>query len=134
MAVLMFTTSVGVAFDLHFCKGELQDISFFKKAKNCHEKSLAKHNPPCEKHATLKGFDQKNDCCNNQAYHFQMDTDFSLPSVIDFDFHKSLYAFHFVLPELPEASSSIYKDNFYKNYKPPSLKKDHIVLLQSFLL
>ena len=37
MAFLMFFTSAGFTMDMHYCGGELKSVSFFGKAKTCHD-------------------------------------------------------------------------------------------------
>lgn len=48
MAILLLTSSVSFAVDMHFCKGELKSISFWGKAPSCHEQAAAylNYKPP----------------------------------------------------------------------------------------
>ncbi len=134
MAILMFTTSAGLAIDMHYCKGDLQSVSFFSKAKSCHEKAKTSHCHKAKKACHSKNKEhlaEDDNCCDNQSYVFQLDTDYEIfvdsSSENKVDFHKN------DAPISLLDHKSFYAKN-YKNYKPPSLDRDHIVLIQSFLL
>ncbi len=135
MAILIFSSSVGVALDIHYCKDEIKSLGFFHSAKDCYQ--LAGFETP-EKHHDQKtnseAFFKQKDCCSNESVLFQLDTDFSLPTLFDFNFDQDFYVFH--QPSFNSADEPVdfYSPNNYKNYKPPLLEKDHIVLIQSFLL
>jgi hypothetical protein len=138
MALLMLISSAGVAMDFHFCQGDLQNISFFKKAKSCHEVTKKTH---CEKMAkkachdeTEENLDHPKNCCDSKALVIQFDSDFAVPSLIDFDFDRSYLALDIQHFNIEELEIECYQAKDYKNYKPPSRDIDHIVSFQSFLI
>ena len=70
MAFLMFFSSVGFAMDMHYCGGKIKSISFFGKAKNCHEMVGESDTPikNCPHHKKMMAdekscFEDKN-CCS----------------------------------------------------------------------
>ena len=140
MAILMFFTSAGLAVDFHYCQGSLQNISFFKKAKNCHDQVATHH---CEKMAKKACHNSPSDdslaelkknCCDNEAFFFQLDSDFGIPSFIDYSHQLSWYAVQEVNLTYTFVDHSYYQPKDYKYYKPPTVESDHIVLFQSFLI
>ena len=73
MALLMFTSSTGLSFDLHYCQGQLQNVSIFGEAKSCHEKAKEVKSSHCKKKQTAchKNTDttkscEENNCCQNE--------------------------------------------------------------------
>lgn len=125
--------------DFHYCQGELQNISFFKKAKNCHEKVTAHHcqkvKKACHKSPKEDGIAKKNkNCCDNEAFFFQLESDYGIHSIVDAESNDNL--FEILDPSLSEETilHSFYNPKDYKYYKPPSLARDHIVLFQSYLI
>ncbi len=82
---LIYITTVGFAVDFHYCTGQLKSISFFGKARSCHEAAK-----PClfhkkQKEETPEPTQEKFDCCSNEFQFFQCDQDVQLESVIPFE-------------------------------------------------
>ena len=137
LALLMFTSSVGFAVDIHYCQGHVKSLSFFGNAKNCHEmsamancphhKMMTKAKPGCAE-------DDKN-CCDNKTLHFQSDQDQQIQAI---DVLKDVQLKQFVLAFV----SSFFLDNLisesdlpsFTKYRPPLISRDIPVLNQSFLL
>ncbi len=135
----MFSTSAGIAVDFHYCQGSLQNISFFKPSKNCHEKTNHSHSEKVKKscHSSAENnisSDSKDKCCDDQAYFFQLDTDYGLPSFVDFEYNKTLLAFVTEIPVFEINSYTFYNAKDYAHYKPPLSSRDHIILFQTFLI
>lgn len=133
--MVVFSSSIGVALDFHYCKEEIKSFGIFHSAKDCYE--LAGYNTPekhQENHQNNNTFLKQKDCCNNETVLYQLDTEFSLPSLFDLNFDQEFYVFHHPSFDLEDDLISFYSPNQYKHYKPPLLEKDHIVFIQSFLL
>ena len=76
LACLILLSSTGVVFSKHYCRGSLQTVAVFTKAKSCHDvqrNSCPMHagNPKVTKH-------QDNNCCDNQVAFLKSDIDQTL--------------------------------------------------------
>ncbi len=136
MALLMLLSSTGFFMDAHYCEDQLQGISFFGKAKSCHDKQEI---PPC--HKTKKtcqhqkdGITDKDNCCHNERIviekseldatyqHIASVQDIQLDFVVAF-----VMVYHFT------HSGESY-DQSLKNYKPSLPDRDFQLLYQSYLI
>ena len=138
LALLMFTTSVGFAVDMHYCQGQLKSVSFFGKAKNCHEMSSGDSMKNCPHHKKMMKQNSnssidKNDCCDNKTMHFQSDQD-QVFQTLDFT-NKQAQQFILAYVAVFFNSRLIETDTpTFAKYKPPLVLRDIPVLVQSFLL
>ena len=135
MALVMFTTSVNYAIDMHYCQGKLKSVSFFGKAKNCHEMATS---TSCPHHQKMKvesacSVDKK-DCCSNKTVYFQADQD-QLTSSSDFAMNLELQQFVIAFVKVFFQNTFIEKNNLkYTHHSPPFLSMDTYALFQVFLL
>lgn len=140
----MFFTSVGFAMDMHFCQGNLKSVSFFGKAKTCHDMAGENETPmkDCPHHkkmmAEKKGCSEDKDCCSNKTIQLQSDQDQKVQTN-DFVVNKQLKQLkQFVIAYV----AVFFADNFdlqreaanFAHYKPPLIQRDIPVLNQTFLL
>lgn len=139
LALLMFTTSVGFAVDMHYCQGQLKSVSFFGKAKSCHEMADAASRKNCTLHKKMKEQNKgcsidKNGCCENETQYFHSDQDQKTQG-FDITLSKQLqqfvvaYTFVFIV-HTPANTNNL----TFSFYKPPLIERDIPVLIQSFLL
>lgn len=133
-AILVFVTSVGVSVDMHFCQDKLKSYSFFGKAKNCHELAAqpvgCKHHPKLPQQHRIK----KKACCSNKSVVYQLDQDKQILDVDIIDIAKEqLFVYCRGSKVLWEVQENLSLDKFLY-YKPPLLRKNIPVLIQSFLL
>lgn len=138
MAFLMFFTSAGFAMDMHFCQGKLKSVSFFGKAKNCHEMTDSPMmNCPYHKKmmAEKKGCSEDKNCCSNKTVHFQSDQD---QQVQNFDFVVCKQLQQFVIAYIAVCIANDFNIGHeaipFVHYKPPLIQRDIPTLNQSFLL
>lgn len=141
LALLMFTTSVGLAVDMHYCGGQLKTISLFGKARTCYPvKKVKASRSDCPMHHQLKNNEQgcmvdKPDCCQNKSLHIQLDQDQNIkvegPAI-----SKPLP--HFVATLIVTFLKDLNNDDqpkpVFAHYRPPLIPRDIPVLIQSFLL
>lgn len=141
MAFLMFFTSAGFTMDMHYCGGELKSVSFFGKAKTCHDMAGENETPmkDCPHHkkmmAEKKGCSEDKDCCSNKTVQLQSDQD---QKVQTNDFVVSKQLKQFVIAYV----AVFFADDFdlqreattFAHYKPPLIQRDIPVLNQTFLL
>jgi len=130
MALLILITSVGFSLDIHYCNGQLKSVSFFGKAKSCHDNSVQKS---CSHHKELQ---KDNDCCENRTFVFQSDLDKDLDSkVFTLPVTKELSSFivAFTIVSLnlyPKFETNII-ESYYSN---PIIHRDIYVLFETFLI
>lgn len=141
LALMMFTTSVGLAVDMHYCGGQLKTTSFFGKAKACHDMGDAETSSrlTCPLHQILqnehKGYViDKPDCCQNKSLHIQLDQDQNI-QVEGLTISKPLQQLisAIVVTFFTDLRSDQPKP-VYAHYRPPLIPRDIPVLVQSFLL
>ena len=140
MAFLMLFTSTGYAMDMHICQGEVEFISFFGKAKSCHDaqnnphkKMEGCHNEKMTCHDT-SDIEAEDNCCHNETIVVQGD-DYSkvTPSIssdLNIHFFSTFVAVYFLKLAIPSEDLAI---TSYTPEPPPPLG-DIQVLHQSFLL
>ncbi|MEQ8706006.1 MAG: hypothetical protein RIC19_18900 [Phaeodactylibacter sp.] len=138
MAVLLLTSSVSFAVDMHFCKGELKSISFWGKAPSCHEQATAKITcPHHQKMMADKGEAalKKSNCCDNHTVQVEAEHERQTQTSGELELKPSsqqfllAYTCAFLLPQ-----PAILSSTRYQHYKPPLIYTDIPVLTQSFLL
>lgn len=140
LAFLMLFTSVGFAVDMHYCQGKLKSVSFFGKAKTCHEMSDTASMKNCPHHQKIMEQKEgcsidKKDCCSNKTVYFQSDQDQQVQTS-DFVVSKQLqqfviaYVAAFFTNDFSIESDAV----SFVLYKPPLISRDIYVLVQSFLL
>jgi hypothetical protein len=141
MAFLMFFTSAGLAIDMHYCGGELKSISFFGKAKTCHDMAGENEAPMknCPHHkkmmAEKTSCSEDKDCCSNKTVLLQSDQDQKIQTtdfVISKEFKQFLIAYVLVFC-MNDFDFKRESANF-AHYKPPLIQRDISVLNQVFLL
>lgn len=141
LAGLMFITSAGFTMDMHYCSGDLKSVSFFGKAKTCHEmtgevgslqKSCPRHNKMMEGN---EGCSEDKDCCSNKSVQLLSDQDQRVQT-IDVVFTKQLKQFVIVhaMGLFAEDLNLNRNSPSYTHYKPPLIQRDIPVLNQTFLL
>lgn len=139
LALLIFTTSVGFAVDIHYCQGELKTVSFFGKAKSCHNMANATPMKNCPQHQKMLKQSENcsvdtQDCCGNKTLHFQSDQDKVLQTV-DFTLNKQLQQFVATYVVVFFSINSFKKVSTpFIFYKVPLIIRDIPVFFQSFLL
>ncbi len=138
MAFLMFFTSVGFVMDMHFCQGKLKSVSFFGKAKTCHDMAdNTMKNCPHHKKMTAEKKDCSEDknCCSSKTVQLQSDQDQKVQTN-DFVVNKQLK--QFVIASVAvffAADFDLQREaTTFAHYKPPLIQRDIPVLNQTFLL
>lgn len=135
MAVLVLLTSIGLNIDMHFCGGQLKNISFTGKAESCHKNSMT----DCPFHKKMmaeNGADNftSKSCCSNQTAYFQADLieDIKpLDVVVTPQLQQFVTAFVLVFLQ-----NQVVETNpiTFTAYSPPDISRDIPVLIQSFLI
>lgn len=140
MALVMFTSSVNLAVDMHFCQGNLKSVSIFGKAKTCHEIATSASSKKCPNHQLVASekegcsIDQK-DCCSNRTVLLESDQNQDVQTddlVISEQLQQFVIAYVavFFTNNLSIKSGNV----AFAYYKSPFIPRDIYVLDQSFLL
>lgn len=135
LAFQVLLSSMSFNIGLHFCEEELQSLALFDKATPCSH-ALADHDdePACPFHKNISQEKEEN-CCDDQQVvvegqeHETIVSFFSVDLSPDFNFVAA-----FIL-SLSDRILSIHTTlKKYHNYKPPLIRIDIPVLIQSFLI
>ena len=149
----MFTSSVSFSIDMHYCLDELKSISFFGKAKSCHEKAaITPKNKGCKHHQKKKvttkacaahqqksqtskpcAMDEKN-CCENKTLHFQADFDEQVQPLSFINTELQQFVAAFVTTFVVNDCSIESETTSFIDYQSPLIARDIHVLIESFLL
>ena len=76
-SLIYFTLTIGISFNVHYCKGEVKSISVFEKDTDC-----------CCNDENAIMCSMKNNCCNDEEYLFQFYSDNQLASINSFSFDQ----------------------------------------------
>jgi len=119
LSFILVISTTGFTINKHFCGGHLVATQFFSTE---------------EPESCCDGMDMPAGCCHNESEYYQLDENFNLAKVSFETASNFVFTFikHIVLNDL-FASTDTYKVK-YLHYKPPLLKPDIPVLIQSFLL
>ena len=139
LAFLMFSTSVGFAVDMHYCQGKLKSVSFFGKAKTCHDMTDVTQMNNCPHHKKVMkqiencSKEDKKDCCDNKTVHIHSDQDQAIQTL---DFTNKQIPQFVIAYVVAFFNINLINSNIpsFSIYKPPIVPKDIPVLIQSFLL
>ena len=133
LSFLMFFTSIGYSMDIHYCKGEVEDVSFFGEVTSCEmqteESTSLKEcchasdvrESQCKNHSIGDGI-QKEDCCKDEVLVLSVE-DFSVARSIEASIHKLLIfpiSFLYALA-LSERVDVLHEDDstyYYRSYFP----------------
>jgi len=134
LALLMFTTSVGIPMDMHYCGGQLKSVAFFGKARRCSElavpaKGCQFHQVPSQAEPTLA----RKKCCTDKTAFLELDQNKEISPVPQLSAPQQLLLTAYVLVNWwsPTAASN---EVAFHRYKPPLPPRDIPVWVQSFRL
>ena len=140
MALLMFSSSIGISMDMHFCGNELQSVSLYGEAEACEmmkPKQEKKSNLSCcegpkkeLKSCQSEGISKSN-CCHNESISMSNGGAFEVDDISIEQFKQIITAVIIFLPNFNIFSVTTEKVN-YSHYNPPTIKKDISILLQVF--
>jgi len=136
MAFVMFTTTVNLAIDMHYCQGQFKSMSFFGKAETCHEK-VAPKMANCPHHQKMMTDSEgcsieRKGCCDSKSIHIQSDND-QLNATSEIPANQELQQFFIAFVEVFFKNIVIKKSSpAYIHYQSPVLIKDTYVLFETF--
>ncbi len=128
MACLVLLSTTGFSMNLHFCGGQMQDVSFFGDEVECSMMQKVQDKPSCPMHA-MKAMD----CCKDQDLNIDSKSPETL-FVKNLELHNSLSLA--VLPVEQEMLSPVLTRSIIPllPYRPPPADREIIILVQSFLI
>lgn len=148
LSLLMLMTSLTLLIDKHYCKGELQSVSFLNKAKSCHSEpskigqeevhkmTACPHHQKTATSSTAQNNHDLNEegCCQNKTTIIQADNDLAksdLPLPIFQQFQPFVIAYLLVFHTKTTADRASLRDMAYQS---PIFSRDIYVLSEAFLL
>ncbi len=115
LSLLLFISTTGVSFSMHYCKGKLVSASIITKAKTC-----------------CNGVGK---CCENKVIHYELENDYLEPLIVSNSKATSLYillpilfAINFSIEDKIEPKFTIFEDS-----SPPPLLLTRLALLQTYI-
>ena len=124
LAALVFIASSFVIVDTHFCCGKTVDISIFGKADVCDMDMLS-----CKFENTSTVL-TKDSCCYNSR-EFKSGANFKAKNLISVNFQQFEFIPIFQYPTF-NFSKVVAKNINFKNYSPPLITRDILVMVQCF--
>ena len=142
MAFLIFSTSIGFSLDAHFCKNQLESISFFGNVEACEmmqEKQEVnegcsfceapkKEVKSCDNQEVANG-----NCCHNETFAVGNNGDLEKSTFSFEQFQQITTAVIVLLPNI-NLFKPLSKQPNYAYYNPPPIVNDIFVLHQVFLI
>jgi hypothetical protein len=145
--VILFS-SFGFTINVHYCKGEIKNVSFFVEAEACDMASMSNqidaNLPPCHQkklNELKKKIEDSNNkdghiestCCHNQTFVFESNQEIEQNDVQLTALDVQLVMIAWLLCDYSfftkNTSAPVYSD-----YDPPLIRQDFSVLFQSFLI
>lgn len=136
LAFQVLLSSLSFNIGMHFCGESLKSFSLYDKAEPCEHSPLAEYHSgmkDCPIHSQQKK-SEKDDCCNDKQVKVEgqdMDTTISSFS-LDFTPHFEFIA-AYAVSLLNLFQEETYSSKFL-NYKPPQMRTDIPLLIQTFLI
>lgn len=133
LALLVLVSSTGFSVGMHFCAGEIRDLSFYGEASECLMEQKREALPPC--HASVKETAPQGSCCeDHQLVVERLDIAtntkaLALSKTLDLKF---IAAVKVVILRLFAAQEGV--KPAYALYTSPPIARDIPVLVQSFLI
>jgi hypothetical protein len=136
LALLMFTTSVGIPMDMHFCGGQLKSVAFFGKAKRCYE--LAVPTKGCQRHQAQAQAQPgptlaRKKCCEDKTAFLELDQNQEISPAAQLSVSQQLLLTAYLTVNLLSPTTASNEVPFH-HYKPPLPPRDIPVWVQSFRL
>jgi hypothetical protein len=128
LAVLVLVSSSFISVDTHYCCGKIVDSSIFGKADVCEMDMVS-----CKTENTT-GTILKDNCCYNSTVH-KLGQVFEKYNLINVNLKQFNFKPHFYFTTIsnlfiePKINS-----NYFKDYSPPLVTKNILVLVQRFLI
>lgn len=126
MAFVVLLTTMSFTIDMHYCGDTMVDFSFVQKVESC---GMEKVQPPqpCENSVSEKS------CCSDEQLMVDGQNDLKTSfDTLTFGQQTFIASFFYSYINLFEASDD--KIVPFKNYHPPFLERDVLVLNQVFLI
>lgn len=119
---------------MHFCGGELKSTALFSKAKPCAHATNGKEEvPSC--HSSKSENDDSEGCCDDCEFSMEA---LDITTTVDQYWSGFTSVFQRAIPSVVDMGAWRERgpadDLAYLHYKPPLLKLDIPVLIQSFLI
>lgn len=120
MAFVVLLSTVSFTIEKHYCGDVLIDISVFKNAANCGMESAE----------TL----QEKSCCKDEINVIEGQDELKASSFVDIDFKVSQLLFALTSTTINLSDFDLKHNNSFKEYPPPNLVYDILLMKQVLLI
>ena len=127
LALFVLASSISHSMSFHICGGEIQNVAFFGKAESCND-----HDNACDhgEKANHASFNHKG-CCEDGTLSINSDK-YKATEKLTVEGPQFVY-----LPQVSvalDANPCESQFSYFSLYKPPLIKRDITILVQSFLI
>lgn len=134
LAFQVLLSSMSFNLGMHFCGGDLQSISLFGEATPC-DHAVKKESNSCPFHSNMKEPNKKKGCCDDKELKIEGQEHETIVSTSSFDLSPDfeIDPIQFI-GFVQSCSDEMVFFSKYLNYKPPLIRQNIPVLIQSFLI
>lgn len=135
LAFQVLLSSLSFNIGMHFCGDQLQSLALFEKAQPCeHAKPNQPESSSCPFHKTAAN-DEKKGCCGDKSIKIEGQEHESIISTVSFDFTPQI---HFLAAYIYTPVENPFYEGLhspqYHHYKPPLIRQNIPILIQTFLI
>jgi len=125
LSLVVLFSSMSFTIDTHYCGGNLVDISYFGEADNCGVEEMQMDSDVTK----IK----KNKCCKDEITIVESST-FNKEELITIQINDIEFVFAFAYSYINSNQNILLENEYYKDFSPPGIDQDILVLHQSFLI
>ena len=122
LAFLVLFSTFSFTVEKHYCGDFLVDVSFTGDAENC------------GMDLELKSSKKKENCCKDEIQKIEGQDELQNNKVENITFENQQFLTAFVVSYNDLFVENTSRNNFYKDFSPPDILKDYLVLYQTFLI
>lgn len=125
LSFIVLLSSMSFTIDKHYCGGELIDVSYFGEADGCN----MEHSEAVTSYQTVK----ENSCCVDEIQIIESTT-FDKEKLTKVTQKNIEFAFIYAYSYIDIFNEVLLDKEWYKDFSPPDIEEDKLVLFQSFLI
>mgnify|MGYP000960796186 CR=1 FL=1 len=135
LSSIILIGTMNLQFGVHYCNGEVQSVALFGEAEACAHKRMAERKAGCPFCKSIEKEKDAEGCCSDKEVLVEGVDIFDVQDseCVEFtSFNQFLLFFH-----VPKEEAYIFrylKCFSWEGYAPPLIKREIVILVQSFLL
>lgn len=122
MAIVVLLSTMSFTVEKHFCGDFLVDVSFVGNVEKCEMNKSASTNV------------KKKNCCKDEVHHIEGQDELQKDTSVKLTFDQQEFIAAFTFSYHSIFSGIKLEKEFYKDFSPPNLNRDILVLYQTFLI